>query len=368
MKIDPAAEDSPAQQARFWEILPVLRQEFSFKQTFSSLRHRNYRLWFWGQMISLFGTWMQVTTQGFLVYQLTHSSAYLGYVGFAAGLSSWVLMPLGGVVADRMKRRDLLLITQISMMCLAFSLTGLTFLKIVQPWHIIGLAFLLGSANAFDAPARHAFAADMVGREDLTNAIALNSTIFNSATVVGPAAAGITYALLGPAWCFLINALSFSAVIVALLLMNLPRAEKTNPESSPWQALKEGFGYVLSHPMIRVLIGLVAMTSVFGVSFVVLIPAWAVEILQGDAKTNGWLYSARGAGALLGALVIASLGRFSFRGMLLSLGTFALPLLLLGFAVVRSLPLSLVLILANGVTAVLVFNLANALVQTLVRD
>ena len=368
MKIDPAAEDAFAQEAGLWQVLSRLRGEFSLKQTFSSLHHPNYRLWFWGQMISLFGTWMQVTTQGFLVYELTRSSAYLGYVGFAAGLPSWLLMPLGGVVADRMSRRDLLLITQAFMMCLAFCLAGLTFLKIVEPWHIIGLAFLLGSANAFDAPARHAFVADMVGREDLTNAIALNSTIFNSATVVGPAVAGVTYALFGPGWCFLINALSFCAVIAALLVMNLQRAARITPNSSPWQDLKEGFGYVLSHPMIRALVGLVGITSAFGVSFVVLIPAWAAKILYGDATTNGWLYSARGAGALLGALVIASLGRLSFRGMLLSLGTFAFPLLLLGFAFVRSLPLSLLLILANGVTAVLIFNLANALVQTLVRD
>jgi MFS family permease len=368
LKFDPAAEDSLAQQAGFWQLLSRLRRDFSLKQTFSSLRHPNYRLWFWGQMISLFGTWMQVTTQGFLVYELTRSSAYLGYVGFAAGLPSWLLMPLGGVVADRMRRRDLLLITQTSMMGLAFCLAGLTFLKVVQPWHIIGLAFLLGVANAFDAPARHAFVPDMVGREDMTNAIALNSTIFNSATVVGPAAAGITYALVGPGWCFFINALSFSAVIAALLVMKVQRAAGISPKSSPWQDLKEGFGYVLSHPMIRALIGLVAMTSVFGVSFVVLIPAWAVEILHGNATTNGWLYSARGAGALLGALVIASLGRFSFRGMLLSLDALAFPVLLLGFAFARSLPLSLLFILANGVTAILIFNLANALIQTLVRD
>lgn len=368
MKIDPAAEDPLAQQVRFLELMSRLRQEFSLKQTFSSLRHPNYRLWFWGQMISLFGTWMQVTAQGFLVYELTRSSAYLGYVGFAAGLPSWLFMPLGGVVADRMRRRDLLLITQTSMMGLAFCLTGLTFLKIIQPWHIIGFAFLLGSANAFDAPARHAFVPDMVGREDLTNAIALNSTIFNSATVVGPAAAGVIYALFGPGWCFFINALSFGAVIAALLFMKLQRAARISPDSSAWQDLKDGFRYVLSHPMIRALVGLVAITSVFGVSFVVLIPAWAVEILHGDATTNGWLYSARGAGAVLGALVIASLGRFSFRGRLLSLGTLAFPVLLLGFAFTRSLPLSLVFILANGVTAILIFNLANALVQTLVRD
>lgn len=343
-------------------------RQLSFRHTFSSLRHRNYRFWFWGQMVSLFGTWMQVTAQGFLVYELTGSSAYLGLVGFAAGLPSWFFMPLGGVIADRIRRRDLLLITQASMLVLAFFLAGLTLLGAVRPWHIAVLAFLLGVANAFDAPARHSFIPEMVGRDDLTNAIALNSTIFNSATMVGPAVAGIIYALAGPAWCFLINGLSFGAVIAALLFMRLERLYRAAPTSSPLQDLKEGFRYVLQHRVIRSLIGLVIVTSLFGISFIVLIPAWAVKILLGGATTNGYMYSARGAGALIGALVIASLGRFDFRGRLLTLGSFVFPGLLLAFAVSRWLPLTLFILVGNGAAAILIFNLANALVQTLVRD
>lgn len=368
MRTDPAVEESLAQPAKVWSEAGRWWRHFSLQQTFSSLRHRNYRLWFWGQMVSLLGTWMQSTAQGFLVYELTRSAAYLGIVGFAAGVPSWVLMPLGGVVADRMRRRNLLLITQSWMMVLAFLLASLTFSGLIRPWQIVGLALLFGAANAFDAPARHAFVPDMVGRADLTNAIALNSTIFNSATVVGPAAAGITYALFGPGWCFLVNGLSFTAVIFALLAMKMGPLSQRNSSSSPWQDLKEGFHYVLSHPLIRVLIGLVGATSLFGVSFVVLIPAWAVEVLHGNATTNGWLYSARGAGALLGALAIASLGRFDFRGKLLSLGTLAFPILLLIFALVHWLHFALLLILANGMTAILIFNLANSLVQTLVLD
>ena len=344
------------------------RRQLSFRHTFSSLRHRNYRLWFCGQLISLFGTWMQVTAQGFLVYELTRSSAYLGLVGFAAGLPSWLFMPYGGVVADRIRRRDLLLVTQTSMMILALLLAGLTYLGAVRPWHIVVLAFLLGVANAFDAPARHAFVPEMVGRDDLTNAIALNSTIFNSATAVGPAVAGLIYALAGPAWCFMVNGLSFGAVIAALLFMRLERLYRAAPLSSPLQDLKEGFRYVLQHRLIRSLIGLVIVTSLFGVSFIVLIPAWAVKIFQGDATTNGYMYSARGAGALIGALLIASLGRFDFRGRLLTLGSFAFPGLLLAFAGSRWLPLTLVILVGNGAAAILIFNLANALIQTLVRD
>ncbi len=344
------------------------RRQVSFRHTFSSLRHRNYRLWFSGQLVSLFGTWMQVTAQGFLVYELTHSSAYLGFVGFAAGLPSWFFMPYGGVVADRIPRRTLLLITQTSMMILAFLLAALTFLGIVRPWHIVLLAFFLGAANAFDAPARHAFVSDMVGQKDLTNAIALNSTIFNSATAVGPAVAGVTYALAGPAWCFIINAFSFGAVIGALCLMRLDRSSRADRVSSSLQDLKEGFRYVLEHKMIRSLIGLVVITSLFGVSFTVLLPAWAVKILKGGATTNGWMFSARGAGALFGALFIASLGRFDFRGRLLTLGSFAFPGLIIAFAWIRWLPLTIIVLIANGAAAIMIFNLANALVQTLVRD
>lgn len=344
------------------------RRQISLKHTFSSLRHRNYRLWFWGQLVSLFGTWMQITALGFLVYELTRSSAYLGYVGFAAGLPSWFFMPFGGVIADRVRRRTLLLITQTSMMALAFILAALAFLNIVRPWEIILLAFLLGIANAFDAPARHAFVPDMVGREDLTNAIALNSTIFNSATAIGPAVAGITYALVGPAWCFMINGVSFLAVIAALWRMRLKAGEREVSQSSAFQDLREGFRYVFGHPMIRTLISLIVVTSLFGVSFAVLLPAWAVKVFGGDATTNGWLQSARGVGALIGALVIASLGRFDFKGRLLTLGSFVFPLLVLAFSLVRWLPLSLAVLIGTGVAVIFIFNLANALIQTLVRD
>jgi len=342
--------------------------QISLKHTFSSLRHRNYRLWFWGQMVSLFGTWMQVTAQGFLVYELTHSPAYLGYVGFAAGLPSWFFMPLGGVIADRVRRRTLLVITQTSMMGLAFVLAALTYLEIVTPWEIVLLAFLLGIVNAFDAPARHAFVSDMVGREDLTNAIALNSTVFNSATSIGPAVAGVTYALVGPAWCFMINGVSFLAVIAALSRMRLQLAGKGPVETSAFHDLKQGFRYLLAHRMIRTLISLIVVTSLFGVSFAVLLPAWAVKILGGDATTNGWLQSARGVGALIGALIIASLGRFEFKGRLLIFGSFLFPVLVLVFSFVRHLPLSLIVLVGTGIANIFIFNLANSLVQTLVRD
>jgi MFS family permease len=338
------------------------------KQTFAALKYPNYRLWFYGQMISLFGTWMQMTAQGYLVFELTHSPAYLGYVGFSAGIPTWVFMLYGGVIADRMSRRTLLIITQTGMMVLAFILAALAFSHLVQAWHIILLAFCLGVANAFDAPARQSFVLEMVEREDLTNAIALNSTMFNTATALGPAVSGVTYALFGPAWCFTINGVSFIAVIAALTLMKLKAQPSPVRRNSIRADLKEGIHYVRSQTMVRTLIVLVGVTSLFGISFATLIPAWAVTILGGDARTNGLLQSARGIGALFSALFIASLGRFKFKGKLLSFGTFAFPALLLVFAFVRFLPLSLFMLVGVGGATILIMNLANALVQTLVPD
>jgi MFS family permease len=319
-------------------------------------------------MTSLFGTWMQSTAQGFLIFELTHSPAYLGYAVFAMGVPTWFFMVYGGVLADRIERRTLLIVTQATMMILALILSFLTFFRVVQAWHILVLAFCLGVANAFYAPARQAFVRELVDREDMTNAIALNSAMFNSATAVGPAVSGITYALVGPAWCFVINALSFFAIIIALSLMKITPQPRPAQRNSMAYDLKEGMRYILNHSMIRTLIGVVAATSFFGISFVTLIPAWAVKILGGDATTNGILHSARGLGALFGALMIASLGRFRFKGRLLTLGSFAFPLLLLAFGFFHWLPVSLFVLFCVGVSAMLIYNLANALVQTLVKD
>lgn len=266
--------------------------KFSPSQTFIALSYPNYRLWFYGQIISLFGTWMQSTAQGFLIYELTHSSAFLGYVSFAAGLPSWLFMLIAGVVADRISRRTLVVITQTGMMILAFTLAALTFSGAVQPWHIIVLAFLLGVVNAFDAPARVALAPELVDRRDLTNAIALNAMMFNSALVIGPTIASLVYGAFGPGWCFVINGLSFIAVIVALLLMKLPPLEQPDrPRPSASKEIKQGFGYVFSHTTILALMCVVLMTAAFGFSFLPLLPAWAVDVLGGDVRTNGLLYS-----------------------------------------------------------------------------
>jgi len=347
---------------------PVGMRGLSFRRTFLALKHRNYRIYFWGQLVSLFGTWMQITAQGFLAFELTRSAAFLGVLGFAAGAPTLAFMLYGGVVADRMDKRRLMLITQAAMTVLALLTAVLTFSGAVRPWHLVLLALGFGAANAFDAPARQSIVADLVDREDLTNAIALNSTMFNAAAVVGPALAGALYALAGPGWCFALNGLSFFAVIAALLAIRLGERRRKPSRTSAWRELKEGVAYALGQPVIRGLLGLIMATSLFGSSFATIFPAWAVEVLGRDAAANGLLHAFRGIGALVSALVIASLGRFQFRGRLLAVGSAAFPLFLLVFALVRWFPLTLLILLGAGFAVILVFNLANALIQSIVED
>jgi MFS family permease len=319
-------------------------------------------------MVSLFGTWMQATAQGYLIFELTKSPAYLGYVSFAGGLPTWIFTLYGGVVADRVPRRTLLIMTQTAMMVLAFVLGLLTFTNLVQPWHIIVLAFLLGVANAFDAPARQSFTLEMVERRDLANAIALNATMFNAATALGPAVGGLTYSLVGPGWCFMLNGLSFIAIIVALLMMRLKAFVPPEVKKSTVSALREGLGYVRRQRTVLTLMLIIGIVTLFGMSFATLMPVWAVDVLGGDATTNGLLQSARGLGALIGALSIASLGRFNYKGRLLTAGTFGLPIMLLIFSQVRLLPIAMLALVGVGLSQIPIMNMANALVQILVPD
>ncbi len=347
---------------------PPLERTSLWQRTFAALRHPNYRLWFFGQLVSLVGTWMQITAQSFLVFELTHSTAYLGFVGFANGLPSWLFMLYGGVVADRVSRRRLLVVTQSAMLVLALVLAVLSFTELVRPWHVVVLALLLGTVNAFDAPAGQAFVFDLVDREDVTNAIALNSSQFNLATVVGPTVAGLTYAAFGPAWCFGLNGVSYLAVIAALLAMRLPNREPAAVASSAFTQLKQGVRYTLGNPILRSLVVIQGVTALVGMAYATLLPAWAVAVLGGDATTNGLLQSARGAGSLLGALMIAALAHIGRRGRWLTLGTFSFPILVLVFAAVRSLPLALVTLVGVGWSSLLLFNSANTLVQSHVAD
>jgi MFS family permease len=348
--------------------LSKLRLNLRLQDTFAALKHYNYRLWFFGQLVSLMGTWMQSTAQGYLIYQLTGSPAYLGLVGFIGGMPALLFTLFGGVIADRISRRKLMVITQISMLILAFILAILAFTGVVQPWHILILAFLLGVANAFDAPARNAFVTELVSREDMTNAIALNSTMFNLATVVGPSVAGLTYAAFGPAWCFTLNGISFIAIIVALLFMRIKPIIQPDYRPSIMADLKEGLQYVFSHRLILSLIGSIGLVSFFGIGMLTLLPAWATDILHGDVTTNGLLVSARGLGSMLGALMLAYIGNRKFRGKLWTVGAFIMPVMLFIFAWIRWLPFSLVALVGIGWSFMMISNNSNAILQSQVPD
>lgn len=333
-----------------------------------SFRHRNYRLFFAGQLISLIGTWMQTVAQSWLVYRMTGSSAMLGLVGFASQIPILILSPIGGAVADRYFRRRILLITQTSSMLLALSLAILTLTNSVQIWEIFALASMLGVVNAFDIPTRQAFVVEMVKREDLHNAIALNSSMFNGARIVGPALAGLTVAIVGEGWCFLLNAGSFLAVLVALLAMRLPAYQPVHAKSKMLDHAIEGLTYVARSVPIRSLLLLLGLSSLTGMSYVVLMPVFAHSVLNGGAMTLGALMSASGFGALLAALTLAM--RPSLKGIVawIANGALGFGISLTLFAWSSNVWLSTLLLVVVGYTMMIQMASSNTLIQSMVPD
>ena len=280
---------------------------------FRALKHRNFQLFIIGQLISLIGTWMQNTAQQWLVYQQTKSAILLGLFGFASQLPMLALAWMGGFVGDRYNRHRGVITTQSISMALAFVLAVLTLTHSIKTWHLILIAFLVGIVNAFDVPIRQAFFVQMVGKDDLPNAIALNSSIFNGARVVGPAIAGFMIALIGEGWCFFLNALSFVAVIVALMMMRVDRPESKRPDESPMRSFLEGCRFASNDIPIRSALLLLSLLSLFGLQYSVFLPIYAQDILHGGAKTLGLLMSAAGVGAVLGALQFAA--RTEYKGL-----------------------------------------------------
>lgn len=333
--------------------------------TFGSFKFRNYKLWFVGQATSLLGTWMQTAAQQYLIYELTGSSAFVGTVSFVSGIPSWIFMLFAGTVADRMSKRRLMIVTQTGMMILAFILAALVFAGIITPTWILALAFLLGLLNAFDAPARQAFVSELVDREHLSNAIAMNSLMFNLGTALGPAISGFVYYLFRPGWCFTINGISFVAVIIALSMMVFPneKLKPTKAEISPFLQLKEGFRFVWENKQIRYLIFMLAVTTLFSSAVVTLFPAWSKIYLGGDERLFGFMMSARGVGAIFSAFLIATLGNTKFKSKILYANYFIFPLIIVCFTFIRSQIFSLLVLLMFGFSLILLFNLTNALVQ-----
>jgi MFS family permease len=355
MKTEPTAPHSPT--GRQWP------------STFAALRYHNYRLWFVGQAISLMGTWMQIVAQGWLVYEMTGSEFALGAITFAGSFPTLFLMLPAGALADRFPRRRLLLITQTMMMLCAFVLAALAAADILHVWHVGVLAFVLGVANSFDAPARQSLTVEMVeDRCDLVNAIAMNSLMFNLARVAGPAVAGFVLAAVGPTLCFTFNGLSFLAVLVALLMMRLPPITQ-KPQTEPLATqIAAGLRYIWQSVPIRGIILLVGVSALFGLSYATLMPAYAADVLRIGETGLGWMSTSVGVGALAGSFTVASLGRFRRKGLFLTMGSFLFPGALLLFACSRYVPLSLVCLAVAGFGWVAQNATANTLVQASVTD
>jgi MFS family permease len=333
-----------------------------------AFRHRNYRLFFGGQLISVCGTWMQVVAQSWLVYRLTGSAVLLGLVGFCSQIPVLLLSPLGGVVADRYDRRRVIIAAQVAAMLLAFVLAGLTLSGQVRVWHIPVLAAMLGIVNAFDVPTRQAFVVDMVGKDDLINAIALNSSMFNAARILGPSLAGVLVASIGEGWCFFANAVSYLAVIAGLLFMRLDSQPRRRPLESTLARIGAGFVYVWQARPIRTLLLLVGLVSLVGMPYSVLMPIFADKILHGGPMALGLLMGAAGVGALLGALALAS--RRGVRGLdrWIALSTAGFGLSLILFSLSRSFWLSAALLVPVGFCMIGQLASSNTLIQMMVPD
>jgi MFS family permease len=341
----------------------------NLNQIFRALRYRNFRLFFIGQGISLIGTWMQQIAMIWLVYRLTNSAFLLGLVGFTSQIPTFLFGSFGGVIADRTNRQRILITTQILAMLQALMLGILTLTESITVKEIIPLSILLGLINAFDAPTRQSFISEMVeGKEDLSNAIALNSSMFNSARLIGPAVAGILISIIGEGYCFLLNALSFIAVIISLLLMKIKPRSETLHNNGVFEGLKEGFRYAWGFKPIKNILMLLALMSIIGMPYTVLMPIFAKDILHGGSHTLGFLASSAGLGALTGALYLASRKSVIGLGIWISYasGIFGVGLLLLSF--LKILWLSLIVLYFIGFGMMVQMASSNTIIQTIVDD
>jgi len=357
-------------------VLEEEKQEFALPASRDSrlamavraLRHRNFQLFFAGQLISLVGTWMQTVAQSWLVYRMTGSALLLGTVGFASQIPVFIMAPIGGIVADRRNRRRVVIGTQTASMILAGILAALTLSGRVQVWQIMVLAAGLGVVNAFDIPARQAFLIDMVGREDLLNAIALNSSMFNGARIIGPAIAGILVASIGEGWCFFANAVSYIAVIIGLLLMRIKHAANLASQASPLEHILEGFHFVRNAGPIRIILLLLGLVSFVGMPYAVLMPVFADQILHGGARGLGILMGATGVGALLGAASLAARVGVKGLGKLIAIcsGGFGVSLIFFSFS--KIFWLSTILLVPVGLTMMVQMASSNTLIQSMTPD
>ncbi|MEI9995533.1 MAG: MFS transporter [Rhizomicrobium sp.] len=332
----------------------------------SVFRHRNYRLFFTGQIVSLMGSWMQNTAQPWLVYDLTHSKVLLGVVSFCSTVPVFLITPFGGMVADRVDRRKFLLATQTAAMLQATVLAVLTLLHLVQVWEIICLALTMGTINAFDIPTRQSMTLDMVGREDLRHAISLNSMMFNGARIVGPTLAGLLIFAVGEGICFALNAVSFGAVLLSLLMMRLAARPPRIDRNALYEIL-EGYRYSFATPQIRLSLVLVAASSLFGAAYITMMPAITRDLLHGTSKEQGLLMSAAGAGALIGAYFLSRITEKQLVYMpVLSAGIFGVSII--AFVHSHVLLLSMALLLPVSAFLMLLGGTTNTIIQTVAAE
>ncbi len=314
-------------------------------------------------MISLIGTWVQSTAEGWLVYDLSGSSVALGFIRFANMLPFALLALWGGTIADKHPKRVILLFTQVASMMLALLLALLVYKEIIQVWHVAVIGCCLGMVNAFDVPARQSFVVEMVGKEDLINGIALNSSMFNLARVVGPAIAGVLIGLIGMAGCFLANGLSYIAVIIGYGMLRLPKTVKRTDHPPFTEAIREAFQYISGNGPLRAIMILISTFSLFGISFAVLMPVFAKDVLHGDAKSFGILMAFNGGGALVGGLALATKGKAFERRTLIYTGLFGCCTFLVLFALSRFFWLSCGLLFCAGFFMIIFLATANTATQ-----
>jgi len=335
---------------------------------FSSLKVKNFRIYWLGMFISLIGTWIQQVAQSWLVFQLTNSAFLLGFVGFLNSLPILLFSLFGGVLADRQNKRNILIFTQTAFMILAFILAVLTQLKLITANQIMLIALFNGLVMAFDAPSRQAVIVDLVGKEHLPNAIALNSVSFNSSRIIGPACAAILVALIGMSGCFYINGISFFAAIFALIVIKLPGAGKAKQEHSALKSLQQGLIYVRNNRLVLALVLMVGVVSLFGIPYVILMPIFAEQVLYSGVKGLGLLMSSAGLGALLGALLLARLGDFPFKGKFLLFSSLVFSLSLIIFSLCKVFIWAMISLIFVGGSGVFAIALVNTILQTRVPD
>lgn len=336
--------------------------------TLSALKSPNFRLYFIGQLVSVSGTWMQNVAEGYLVFKLTHSELWLGLVACAAGLPLILLAPVAGAIVDRVPRRRLMMFTQTAQMILAFISAYLTFTDKIQVAHIMVLAFCLGITNALDAPARQTFVVEMVGRDDLQSGIALNSILNSASRVLGPTAAGIALVQFGPAWCFLINGLSFLAVLVSLFFMSVPYAISYISGTPPMKLIREGFQFARQHEVVAPLLLLTASAGLFAVPIIRLFPAYAELVLHSPTDGYAIISAAQGVGSIVGGVLVAWLAHRLGRGRVIVSSVVLGAISTFLFAYQSNIYLSAFTCMLTGVFLILEVVALNTLLQSVVPD